>query len=124
MRLFVVLCCLSGCESYTASLPDGGRGQVNCPGAEPTVPVTVFDRSGAPAPAATVTAVWLSYDEITLSFSTNARGVAVIPSQFGPGQVRVKASLNDLSSESGEVTFSGGDCVTAVTPNNLALNLK
>jgi len=124
VSLLAALAVFTACGSYTASLPDGGRGLVNCPGSAPSVPVLVNDPLGAPAPTAKVTAVWLSYDQITQSFATDGRGIALVPSQFGPGIVRVTASLNDLSSGAAEITFSGGECVTAATPNNVVLQLK
>jgi hypothetical protein len=121
---WLVLVAATSCGTYTASLPDGGRGQVNCAMAAPTVPVQVLDLFGAPAPESTVTAVWTSYDDTTQTFTTDGRGVVVLAPQFGPGVVRVKAMLNDLASPVGQLTFSGGDCVTAVTPRDLILQLK
>jgi hypothetical protein len=115
---------LAACgSSYTSTLPDGGRGSVNCPGDMPSVSMTVLGKAGAPAPAATVSATWLSYD-ISDSYVTDARGVAVLKAQFGPGIVRVRASLNDLSSQSAEITFAGGQCVNVVTPREVVLQLQ
>jgi hypothetical protein len=116
--------CLTGCGGYSASLPDGGRGTVNCAGDMPSVPVTITDKAGLPAPDATVTAVFLSYDNITQSFITNARGVAVLKAQFGPGVVRITGSLNDLTTPAAEVTFAGGECVNAVSPRAVSLQLQ
>ncbi len=120
----VLLLVTASCGAYTAKLPDGGRGQVTCAMAAPSVPVQVLDLFGAPAPDSTVLAVWTSYGDTTQTFTTDGRGVVVLTPQFGPGVVRVKASLNDLTSPPGQLTFSGGDCVTEVTPRDLILQLE
>ena len=97
---------------------------MTCAGGVASVPVLVTGRAGEPAPGATVTATWRSYGDTTQSQVTDARGVTVIAAQFGPGIVRVKATLNDLASPAAEVTFAGGECISAVSPSDVHLQLR
>jgi hypothetical protein len=124
LPLFIALFLTACGNTYTASLPDGGRGRVTCTGDLPSVPVLVIGPAGEPAAGATVTATWLSYDDTTQSQVSDARGIALIAAQFGPGVVRVKATLNDLASPVAEVTFAGGECISAVTPSDVRLHLR
>lgn len=106
------------------SAVDGGRALLGCSQTPMTVPVTVLGLAGLPVSGAQVTATWLAYDGLTQTLVTDARGVAIVHAQLGPGVVRLRAMLNELRSEPGDLTFSGGTCVNAVSPQALTLNLE
>lgn len=113
---------LAGCGSYNATLPDGGRGRVNCRDNDVKVPVTLLDKAGAPLSGAGVVATYVSTNEEEV-FPTNGAGVAVVVDK-GPGIVRVVGQFNDLKSQTAELTFLGGECSSSVTPRALTLQLQ
>ena len=113
---------LAGCDRYEATLPDGGRGRVNCTDNNVKVPVTLLDRGGSPLANAGVVATYVSIGEEEV-FTTGGDGVAIITDK-GPGIVRVQGQYNDLASPVGELTFTGGECSTAVTPRSITLQLQ
>jgi hypothetical protein len=128
MRLFRLVAALAfasaltGCNAYDATLPDGGRGRVNCTDDAVKVPVTLLDRSGQPTSNGGVVATYLSTGEEVV-FPTNGSGVAVVTDK-GPGIVRVVGQLNDLTTAPAELTFTGGECSNAVSPRSVTLQLK
>lgn len=113
---------LAGCSGYDATLPDGGRGRVNCRDNDVKVPVTLLDKAGAPLSGAGVVATYGSTNEEEV-FPTNGAGVAVVVDK-GPGIVRVVGQFNDLKSQTAELTFIGGECSSSVTPRALTLQLQ
>lgn len=104
-------------------LPDGGRARINCTDNNVKVPVTVYDRLGNPAPGAIVNVNYLSYDA-SEDVVANGSGVVTIGEKYGPGVVRVQAIVNDLTSQTAEITFVGGTCSTSVTPRDVKLQLN
>lgn len=115
---------LAGCPNYVPYLPDGGRAQVNCNSSALSVPVTVLDRRGDPAPAAVIALDYLSYAEKSETLIADSRGLAVLKEKYGPGTVRVQALVNDLRTQVAEVQFVGTDCSSSVTPRALTLQLQ
>lgn len=113
----------TGCPNYVPYLPDGGRARVNCADSTLSVPVTVLDRIGEPAPDAVVTLDYLSYGE-SENVIADSRGVALVKEKFGPGVVRVQAFVNDLRSPIAELTFNGSECSSSVSPRSLTLQLQ
>jgi hypothetical protein len=119
----VVLVVSTGCPNYVPYLPDGGRARVNCTDSEISVPVTVLDRLGDPAPQAIVSVDYLSYAE-SENVIANDRGLALVKEKYGPGVVRVQGVVNDLRTQIGELTFIGSECSSSVTPRSLTLQLQ
>ncbi len=119
----ILLLVTTGCPDYTPYLPDGGRARVNCANSSLTVPVTVLDRLGDPAPQAVVSVDYLSYGE-SENVIADDRGVAVIQDKYGPGVVRVQGNVNDLKTQVGELTYNGSDCSIAVSPRSLTQKLQ
>lgn len=113
----------TGCPNYVPYLPDGGRAQVNCNDSALSVPVTVLDRLGDPAPEAVVTVDYLSYGEAE-NVIADHRGVALVKDKFGPGTLRVQGAVNDLRTPAAELNFTGTECSSAVTPRSLTLQLQ
>ena len=115
---------VSACGSdYSATLPDGGRGLVNCDTRHLTVSVKVLDRGGNPAAGASVQANHLSAGQIETQL-TGSSGIVTITDSYGPGTVRVKANLNDLNSQQADITFVGTDCSSYATPRSITLQLQ
>lgn len=121
---FLAALSLLGCGSpYTATLPDGGRGLVNCDTKALTVPVTVLDREGKPYPGAVVSVEYTSYAQ-SENLVADGRGIAVVADKYGPGSVRVQGNVNDLRSPVAEITFNGTDCSNYATPRSLTLQVQ
>ncbi len=114
---------LAGCPNYVPYLPDGGRARVNCASSALTVPVTVLDRAGDPATQAVVSIDYLSYAE-SENLIADVNGRAVVSEKFGPGTVRVQGNVNDLRTQIAELSFTGTECSSAVTPRSLTLQLQ
>ncbi|MFZ5445716.1 MAG: hypothetical protein ACOZQL_37330 [Myxococcota bacterium] len=123
LPLAAILLVTTGCPNYQPYLPDGGRARVHCDTAELSVPVTILDRAGDPAPEAVVSIEYTSYGE-SENLIANAQGVALVKDKYGPGVVRVQGNVNDLRTDLAEITFVGGDCSTSVTPRSLTLKLR
>lgn len=121
--LFALLVVSTGCPNYVPYLPDGGRARVNCNNAALNVPITVLDRAGAPAPMAVVEVEYLSYGE-SENLIADDRGIVVLKEKYGPGVVRLIANVNDLRSDVAEVTYTGTECSSSVTPRSLTLPVK
>lgn len=119
---FALASTLLACSGYDATLPDGGRGRVNCTDNTVKVPVTLLDKGGMPQAGAGVVATYLSINEEQV-FETNGNGVAVVTDK-GPGIVRVQGQFNDLRTDIAELTFTGGECSNAVNPRSITLQLK
>lgn len=113
----------ASCGGYTASLPDGGRGRVNCNPSAISVPVTVLDRLGNPAPEAVVSVEYTSYAQ-SENIIADTRGVAVVKDQHGPGLVRVQGDVNAIKTNVGEFNFIGTECSESVSPRSLTLQLR
>lgn len=113
----------TGCPNYVPYLPDGGRARVNCGDSTVSVPVTVLDRLGDPAPEAVVSLDYLSYGE-SENVIADVRGVAVVKEKYGPGVVRVQGFVNDLRTQVAELTFNGSECSSSVSPRSLTLKLQ
>lgn len=114
---------LAACGArYDATLPDGGRGRVNCTDNDVKVPVTLLDKSGVPLNNAGVVATYTSLGEEDV-ITTGGDGVAIVTDR-GPGVVRVQGQFNDLRSPIAEITFTGGECSTAVSPRAVTLQLQ
>lgn len=120
--LLVASLLVVGCSGYQPYLPDGGRARVNCQAATITVPVTVLDRIGDPAPMAVVEVEYTSLGE-SENVIADARGVALVVDK-GPGIVRLIGNVNDLRSPPGELTFVGTECSSAVTPRSITLQVR
>ena len=114
---------LAGCPNYTPYLPDGGHAKVNCATSEINVPVTVLDRLGNPAPEAVVSIDYLSYGE-SENLIADVNGRAVVKEKYGPGTVRVQGNVNDLRTQTAELSFIGTECSSSVTPRALTLQLQ
>jgi len=121
--LLVASLVVVGCSGYQPYLPDGGRARVNCEAAQLTVPVTVLDRIGDPAPQAIVEVEYTSLVGENENVITDGRGVALVADK-GPGIVRLIANVNDLRSDVGELTFVGTECSSAVSPRSLTLQVR
>lgn len=119
----IAILSLSGCPNYVPYLPDGGRAKVNCDASELSVPVTVLDRAGDPAPGAVVALDYLSYSE-SENLIADVNGRVVVKEKFGPGTIRVQGNVNDLRTQIGELNFTGTECSTSVTPRSLTLQLQ
>ncbi len=119
----VAVLCLAGCPSYSPYLPDGGRARVNCTESTLSVPVTVLDRAGAPAPMAVVAVDYTSYGE-SENLIADANGKVIVHDKFGPGIVKVQGNVNDLRTQFGELNFNGTECSSSVTPHSLTLQLQ
>lgn len=113
----------TGCPNYVPYLPDGGRARVNCNDSALSVPVTVLDRLGDPAPEAVVALDYLSYGEAE-NVIADYRGVALVKDKFGPGTIRVQGNVNDLRTPIAELNFTGTECSSAVSPRALTLQLQ
>ncbi|MEW5737741.1 MAG: hypothetical protein AB1938_02385 [Myxococcota bacterium] len=128
MRLLCALAVLSlasvfaGCSGYDATLPDGGRGRVNCAEIGAKVPVTVLDKSGMPQYNAGVVVTYLATNEEVV-LTTDGDGVVIVTDK-GPGIVRVQGQFNDLRTQTAEFTFIGGECSSSVTPRAATLQLQ
>lgn len=120
--LFALVIVSTGCPNYTPYLPDGGRARVNCTNSALSVPITVLDRAGGPAQDAVVEVEYLSYGE-SENLITDAQGKAILQEKYGPGVVRLIANLNDLRSDVAEVTYTGTECSTAVSPRSLTMQV-
>jgi hypothetical protein len=121
--LFALLVVSTGCPNYVPYLPDGGRARVNCTNNPLNVPITVLDRAQMPAPGAVVEVEYLSYGE-SENLIADAQGKAILKEKFGPGVVRLIANVNDLRSDVAEVTFTGTECSSAVTPRSLTMQVR
>lgn len=119
----VAMLMLAGCPNYVPYLPDGGRAKVNCDTTTLSVPVTVLDRAGDPAPMAVVSVDYLSYGE-SENLIADVNGRVLVKEKFGPGTIRVQGNVNDLRTQTGELNFTGTDCSTSVTPRSLTLQLQ
>ena len=119
----ILLFVTTGCPNYVPYLPDGGRAQVNCEASTLSVPVTVLDRIGDPAPAAVVSLDYLSYGEAENLIADN-RGIALVKEKFGPGTIRVQGNVNDLRTQTAEIAFTGTECSSSVTPRSITLKLQ
>lgn len=114
---------LAGCPNYVPYLPDGGRAQVNCDQSTVSVPVTILDRAGDPAPEAVISVDYLSYSE-SENVIADFRGVGVVKEKYGPGTVRVQGNVNDLRTPIAELQFVGTECSSGVSPRALTLQLQ
>lgn len=114
---------LAGCPNYVPYLPDGGRAQVNCAHSTMSVPVTILDRAGDPAPEAVISLDYLSYSE-SENLIADFRGLAVVKEKYGPGTVRVQGNVNDLRTPIAELQFIGTECASSVSPRSLTLQLQ
>lgn len=121
--LATVLVLTSACPNFVPYLPDGGRARVNCNGSALSVPVTVLDRGGDPAPEAVVALDYLSYGE-SENLVADSRGVALVKEKFGPGTIRVQGFVNDIPTQIAEITFTGTTCSASVSPRSLTLQLR
>ena len=119
----VAVLCLAGCPSFNPYLPDGGRARVNCDDSTLSVPVTVLDRAGAPAPMAVVSVDYSSYGE-SENLIADAQGKVLVKERFGPGIVKVQGNVNDLRTQQAELSFNGTECSSSVTPRSLTLQLQ
>jgi hypothetical protein len=119
----VAVLCFAGCPSFSPYLPDGGRARVACNDAALTVPVTVLDRAGDPAPMAVVAVEYTSYGE-SENLIADVNGKVLVQDKFGPGTVKVQGNVNDLRTQFGELNFNGSDCSSSVTPRSLTLQLQ
>ena len=120
----ILLFVTTGCPNYVPYLPDGGRAQVNCNSeAALTVPVTILDRAGDPAPQAVVSLDYLSWSQ-SENLIADDRGLVLVKEKFGPGTVRVQGNVNDLRTQVAEIAFVGSDCSESVTPRSLTLKLQ
>lgn len=114
---------LAGCPNYVPYLPDGGRARVNCNNSALSVPVTILDRAGDPAPEAVVAIEYLSYGE-SENLIADARGIAIVHEKYGPGTVRVQGNVNDLKTPIAELSYVGNECSSSVSPRSLTLKLQ
>lgn len=114
---------LAGCPNYVPYLADGGRARVNCNNSALSVPVTILDRAGDPAPEAVVAIEYLSYGE-SQNLIADSRGIALVREQYGPGTVRVQGNVNDLKTPIAEITYVGTECSSSVSPRALTLKLQ
>ena len=114
---------LAGCPNYVPYLADGGRARVNCNNNALSVPVTILDRAGDPAPQAVVSIEYMSYGE-SENLIADRNGLAVLKEKYGPGTVRVQGNVNDLRTQIAEVQFIGTECSSSVTPRSLTLQLQ
>lgn len=119
----LTLALLAGCSNYVPYLPDGGRARVNCTANALTVPVTVLDRAGDPAPQAVVSIDYLSYAE-SENLIADVNGKTLVGEKYGPGTVRVQGNVNDLRTQVAELQFAGTECSSSVTPRALTLQLQ
>ncbi len=120
---WLTLFAVAGCGWPSTYAPDGGRNRVVCDTTVTTMPVHVLDTTGAPAPGVTVTAT-NSSDGRTSSAVSDGNGNVKISSGIGPGVVTIKGALNDLVTPEGQFTVTPSDCLDAVSPPNLVLQLK
>lgn len=114
---------LAGCPNYVPYLADGGRARVNCSNSALSVPVTILDRAGDPAPGAVVAIEYMSYGQ-SENLIADDRGVALVKEQYGPGTVRVQGNVNDLKTPIAELSYVGTDCASSVSPRSLTLKLQ
>jgi hypothetical protein len=119
----VAILVLAGCPNYVPYLPDGGRARVNCANSPLSVPVTVLDRAGNPAPQAIVAVDYLSYGE-SENLIADVNGKAIVQEKYGPGTVRVQGNVNDLRTQIAELSYAGTECSSSVTPRALTLQLQ
>ena len=112
----------AACSVTPTYLPDGGRSRVNCASSPKSVPVKVT-RLNLDSEGVVLTATNLS-DGRHDSYTTNASGVALVSDILGPGQVRVSGGLNDLTTNTGDLFFTCGECDCTVTPSSLNLTLQ
>ena len=104
-------------------LPDGGHARINCTDSALSVPVTVLDRLGDPAPQAVVSIDYLSYSE-SENLIADLNGRALVTEKYGPGTVRVQGNVNDLRTQVAELSFIGSECSSSVSPRALTLKLQ
>jgi hypothetical protein len=123
LPLAAILLVTTGCPNYVPYLPDGGRAQVRCDDSTLSVPVTILDRAGDPAPEAIVSLEYTSYGE-SENLIANFQGVALVKEKYGPGIVRVQGNVNDLRTDVAELTFVGSTCSSGVSPRSLTLKLR
>lgn len=114
---------LSGCPNYVPYQPDGGRARVICDDSTIAAAVKIIDRAGDPAPGAFLTVDYLGFGESEL-LTADHRGVVLVKHRTGFGTVRVQGSVNDLTTQFGELNFVGTECSSAVTPRELFLQLR
>ena len=114
---------LAGCPNYVPYLADGGRARVNCNNSALSVPVTILDRAGDPAPEAVIAIEYLSYGE-SENLIADSRGIAVVLEKYGPGTVRVQGNVNDLRTPIAEISYVGNECSSSVSPRSLTLKLQ
>lgn len=112
----------AACSTSPTYLPDGGRSRVNCTSSPKTVPVKV-SRFNLPSEGVLLTATNLG-DGRHDTYTTDAHGVALVSDILGPGQVRVGGGLNDLTTTTGDLFFTCGECDCTVTPSSLDLTLQ
>ncbi len=112
-----------GCSNIETSLADGGRTVIVCDNEPLTAAVLVHDRTDKPAPDAVVSVEYVNYAK-TENVVADARGIALVKDKYGPGVVRVKASVNDLQTQTSELNFNGTECSVSVTPASLTLKLQ
>ncbi len=122
LALFAALAvCACGGPSNLA--PDGGRDRVHCEQTVVSIPVKVLDKTGAPIAAATVLAVNSSDSTRTETGLTNGAGLFKLTSNLGPGVIKVSATFNDLKTPEAQFTVTPSECTTAVSPNNVTIQL-
>lgn len=114
---------LTGCPNYVPYLADGGRARVNCNNSALSVPVTILDRAGDPAPEAVIAIEYLSYGE-SENLIADGRGIALVQEKYGPGTVRVQGNVNDLRTPIAEITYVGNECSSSVSPRSVTLKLQ
>lgn len=119
----LVALALSACPNYVPYLPDGGRARVNCGTSSLAVPITVLDRANDPAPGAVVSVDYLSYSE-SENLIADANGLALLKEKYGPGTVRVQGNVNDLRTQTAEISFVGTECSSSVSPRAVTLKLQ
>ncbi len=114
---------LAGCPNYVPYQADGGRARVNCNNNALSVPVTILDRAGDPAPQAVVSIEYMSYGE-SENLIADDRGIALLHEKYGPGTVRVQGNVNDLKTPIAEVYYVGSECSSSVSPRSVTLKLQ
>lgn len=113
---------LAACSVAPTYLPDGGRARVNCTSSPKTVAVKVT-RFNLPSDGVLLTATNVGDGRHDTS-TTDANGVGLVSDILGPGQVRVTGALNDLTTTTGDLFFTCGECDCTVTPSSLNLTLQ
>lgn len=119
----VAVLVLAGCLNQVTYLPDGGHARINCTDSALSVPVTVLDRLGDPAPQAVISIDYLSYSE-SENLIADQNGRALVTEKYGPGTVRVQGNVNDLRTQVAELSFIGSECSSSVSPRALTLKLQ